>query len=136
MSRHAPPCLIDFEAIGSSQEGYLSVGKDLPFEVKRVFWTYFTPQSVTRGRHAHHKTHMVIVAVHGKISISTETLSDEKNVFVLDLPTRGLYLPPLCWHVLEYSHDAVQVVLTSTEYDPSDYIRDYTTFRQMSHAPR
>jgi dTDP-4-dehydrorhamnose 3,5-epimerase-like enzyme len=128
------PELLLFNALGSSAEGYLTVAaaqQDIPFEIRRVFWTYFTPHHVTRGRHAHFKTEMVLVAVHGRITVSAELVSGQTFNFILEKPTQGLYLPPLCWHVMEYSHDAVQVVLASTAYEPADYIRNYEQFREL-----
>jgi hypothetical protein len=52
------PHLIDFAKLGDPTIGYISVGQNdqLPFEVKRIFWTYYTPESIERGRHAHHTT--------------------------------------------------------------------------------
>ncbi len=125
------PQLIQFHTHGESAIGYLAVAQiqqDIPFEVKRLFWTYFTPQSVIRGRHAHHATSMVLIAVHGRIEVHTELLSGQKNSFLLDRPDVGVWMPPLTWHTMQYSHDAVQLVLTDTEYVVTDYIRSYEEF--------
>ena len=129
------PTWLAFPTNGARDIGYLTVaasGNGVPFEIRRVFWTYFTPNEVTRGRHAHYQTEMVIIAVHGRIHLKAELLSGETFEFYLEKPTQGVYLPPLCWHVMEYSHDAVQVVLASTEFAASDYIRSYKDFRLLS----
>ena len=126
------PVLLDFPTNGSSEIGYLAVAERLPFALRRVFWTYFTPHNVTRGRHAHHRTEMVIIAANGKIRLTAELLSGDQFHFVLDSPQQGVYLPPLCWHTMEYSHDAVQLVLASTDYEASDYIRQYSDFRKLA----
>jgi dTDP-4-dehydrorhamnose 3,5-epimerase-like enzyme len=128
------PRLIAFSTIGNKSQGYLSIAQaeaHVPFAVRRIFWTYFTPQSVTRGRHAHHHTEMVLIAVHGRIRVQTENAAGEKQEFLLDSPEKGVYMPPYTWHVMEYSHDAVQVVLASTDYDPDDYIRNYREFKSI-----
>lgn len=128
------PTLLQFPTNGSSAIGYLTVAAaqgGVPFAVRRVFWTYFTPHNVTRGRHAHYHTEMVIIAVHGRIRLSAELLSGETFAFTLDTPDQGVYLPPLCWHTMEYSHDAVQLALASTDYAAADYIRSYKAFRQL-----
>lgn len=132
---YPPVHLIRFDTRGESAIGYLAFaagGTGVPFEIKRVFWSYFTPQNVIRGRHAHHQTQMVLIAVHGRITLQTETLQGEKQQFVLDQPDQGVYLPPYTWHTMQYSHSAVQLVLASTEYDPADYIRDYHAFKQLA----
>jgi WxcM-like, C-terminal len=128
------PYLIDFHQIGQPSQGYLSIGQpgNLPFTIRRLFWTYFTPQNVIRGRHAHYHTQMVIIAVHGRIELSTETIAGEKQQFRLETPDAGVFVPRYTWHTMQYSHDAVQLVLTDTDYDEADYIRDYALFQAMS----
>lgn len=128
------PHLIEFKSIGQSDIGYISVAEQsesVPFEIKRVFWTYFTPESITRGRHAHKKTEQVLIAVAGKITVRTES-ADGKDcqTFVLEKPNQGVYIPPNVWHTMEYSHTAVQMVFASTEYHPEDYLRDYQEFKK------
>lgn len=125
--------LIDFNSIGSPVIGYISVGEEyekIPFSIKRVYWTYFTPQSVKRGGHANIDKELVLVAVAGKITVLTELLNGEKKTFVLDNPDKGLYMPKLCWHTMQYSHNAVQLVLASTIYSEEDYIRNYDIYKK------
>jgi mannose-6-phosphate isomerase-like protein (cupin superfamily) len=125
--------LIEFDSIGSSPIGFISIGeagKHIPFEVKRVFWTYFTPESIVRGRHAHYNTEQVLIAVSGRILVTVET-ADAIDTYVLERPNVGVYVPPNSWHTMQYSHSAVQLVLASTEYDEKDYIRNYDDFKRI-----
>ena len=126
-----PPYLIDFDKIGSPNLGYISVAENfenIPFEVKRVYWTYYTPQDVTRGGHAHYDLEQVIVAVSGTITFTTEDLLGNKAAFILDSPDKGLYIPKLIWRNIKFSHNAVLLCMASEKYLESDYIRDYETF--------
>jgi len=125
------PFIIEFPSNGSLEIGYLSIAENskLPFEPKRTFWAFHTPDSVVRGRHAHYKTEMILIAVSGIITVNTEDLSGNINTFKLESPRHGLYIPKMNWHTMIYSHNAVQLVLASTEYDESDYIRDYNEFK-------
>ncbi len=127
------PYLIQFSKIGNSVEGYISVAeKDaLPFEVKRVYWTYFTPESVKRGGHAHYGLEQVMVAVSGKIIVHTERPDGKTNEFILNSPTIGLYFPKLIWHTMQYTHNAVQMCIANMEYGVEDYIRDYEKFKSI-----
>jgi hypothetical protein len=130
----AEPYLITFKKIGKPEEGYISVcesEKESPFPIVRTFWTYFTPDSITRGRHAHYETEMILVAAAGRITVKTETVSGKKDNYVLENPNTGLYIPKLCWHEMSYSHNAVQVVLASTSFAAEDYIRDYNMFHEL-----
>jgi hypothetical protein len=127
------PHLIDFNKLGEPAIGYISVAQtgQLPFEVVRTFWTYYTPESIIRGRHAHHITQMILIAAAGRIVVTTETAQGQIATFVLDSPNKGLYLPPNVWHTMQYSHTAVQLVLASSVYEESDYIRNYDEFKKI-----
>lgn len=128
------PQIINFNKIGSPNLGYISVAENLeniPFEVQRVYWTYFTPQDVTRGGHAHLALEQVIVAVSGTITFMTEDLQGNKDEFVLDSPENGLYLPKHIWRDIKFSHNAVLLCLASEKYTESDYIREYEQFLKL-----
>ena len=103
----------------------------VPFEVKRIFWTYYTPESIVRGRHAHHTTEQVLIAAAGRIIVTTELADGTIQTFRLEDPHVGLYVPPHAWHTMQYSHSAVQLVLASVAYLEADYIRDYDKFREV-----
>ena len=128
------PRLISFPKIGSSTLGFISVSENMthvPFDVKRIFWTYYTPDSILRGRHAHHNTEMVLIATAGRIIVNTEMPDGNVNVFILEKPEVGLYMPRYCWHTMQYSHSSVQLVLASNIYDEKDYIRSYEEFKSL-----
>lgn len=129
------PYIIEFPRIGNPGTGYLSVGeqnKNVPFEIKRLFWTYFTTESIVRGRHAHHHTEMILVALSGRIIVTTEMPDGKLETFKLEEPDKGLYMPELCWHTMQYTHTAVQLVITSSHYSEADYIRRYEDFQKVA----
>jgi mannose-6-phosphate isomerase-like protein (cupin superfamily) len=128
--KYKDPHIINFPRIGDSPLGFISVteNKNLPFDVKRVFWTYYTPEDVERGRHAHYETEQIIIAVAGRIVVALELPDGTKEEHILGKPNIGLYIPPHCWHTMQYSHSSVQLALASTEYTESDYIRKYEDF--------
>ena len=120
--------------MGNPEIGYISVVEQntlVPFEVKRLFWTYYTPESIVRGRHAHHKTEQVLIAVTGRITVTTELSDGTIQTFRLENPNVGLYVPPHAWHTMQYSHSAVQLVLASAVYNEDDYIRSYNDFKEV-----
>ncbi|WP_052732996.1 sugar 3,4-ketoisomerase [Hymenobacter terrenus] len=139
MAAYPAPHLIQFPKLGEPGIGYISVGESakepLPFTVQRFFWTYYTPESIVRGRHAHHRTEQVLIAVAGRIIVTTELANGDINIFRLEDPFVGLYVPPSVWHTMQYSHAAVQLVLASEPYAEDDYIRDYEVFRQRWVSP-
>jgi oxalate decarboxylase/phosphoglucose isomerase-like protein (cupin superfamily) len=127
------PHLIEFKKFGSSDIGYISVAENeglVPFKIERIFWTYYTPEEVVRGRHAHYNTEQVLIAVAGRIVVTTENPKGEMETFVLEKPNVGVYVPPDCWHTMQYSHSSVQLVYASSKYDEKDYIRSYDDFKK------
>lgn len=129
--------LIEFPTIGSSALGFISVAecnKNVPFEIKRVYWTYFTPNDVQRGGHAHRQLEQVIFAVSGTIEFNVEDEAGNKSVFVLDKPHKGLYIPKRTWRDIKFSHSAVLLCIASEIYDEKDYIRDYEVFKKIKLA--
>ncbi len=129
---NSEPHLLSLKSIGNSVEGYITVAEEtrnIPFVVKRVYWTYFTPQNVIRGFHAHKQLQQLVFAVSGIIKISVETSAGNKMNFVLDKPHEGLYLPPNTWREIQFSHSAVLMCLASEFFEEDDYIRDYQKFK-------
>ena len=127
------PFLIKFPKIGNPSLGYISLAENenLPFEVKRIYWTYFTPEAVERGGHSHIELEQILVALSGSITVKIETPEGEKNTFILDRPDRGLVVPKLCWREMKYTHNAVQMCIASMAYTEKDYIRNYESFKEI-----
>ena len=102
--------------------------KDIPFEVKRVYYMYDTVAGVRRGYHAHKALQQILIAIHGSCKIHLDDGYDTAEV-VLDKPYEGLYLSNNVWREMyDFSDDAVLMVLASEYYDENDYIRNYHDF--------
>ncbi len=127
------PSLLTLPKIGNPSLGYISLIENpfIPFNVKRIYWTYFTPEEVQRGAHAHHYLEQILVALSGTIIVETEMPNGKKDKFILNSPDQGLYIPKYTWHVMKYTHNAVQMSVASMIYDEQDYIRDYKEFLQL-----
>ena len=126
------PKLINLDKIGSSELGYITIAeeqKNIPFDIKRVYWTYYTPQDVVRGGHAHKALEQVIFAVSGIITFNTQDQNGNKESFILDHPSKGLYIPKLVWRDIHFTHNAVLLCLASEYYTEDDYFRNYEEFK-------
>ena len=105
--------------------------KDIPIEIKRVYYMFDTASDVRRGFHAHKKLTQIAIPVKGSCRF---LLDDGKSVehVLLESPTTGLVIEPMVWHEMyDYSDDCVLMVLADDYYDESDYIRSYDDFKQM-----
>ena len=122
--------LIEFEKHGDERGTLIALEqwKNIPFEVRRVYYMYETGAGVVRGHHAHKHLKQVLICVHGACKIRLDD-GQEKKIVPLDDPSTGLYLESNIWReMFDFSEDAVLMVLASELYDESDYIRDYNSF--------
>ena len=102
--------------------------KDIPFQIKRVYFMYDTEKKVVRGKHAHKNLEQILVCIHGSCKILLDN-GREKKVVPLEKPYEGLYVANDMWReMFDFSSDAVLLVFASDIYDESDYIRDYDEF--------
>lgn len=102
--------------------------KDIPFNIKRVYYMYDTVEGVHRGYHAHKALEQILICIHGSCRILLDNGS-EKETVLLNKPYEGLYVANVMWREMyDFSPDAVLMVLASEYYDETDYIRDYDEF--------
>lgn len=122
--------LIDLKVIGDHRGNMipLEYPKQLPFDLKRIYYIYDVPANERRGFHSHNDLEQILIAVSGKVTILVKTPFKEENI-VLDSPDKGLYVGPMIWREMyDFSEGAVLLVLASHEYDEFDYIRDYKEY--------
>lgn len=102
--------------------------RNIPFDIKRVYYMYDTVEGVSRGFHAHKKLQQILICVHGSCKIKLDN-GNEQEVILLDKPNEGLYVSNVMWREMyDFSPDAVLMVLASELYDEEDYIRNYDEF--------
>lgn len=122
--------IIDLPRIADPR-GNLTVAdgiRNIPFNVKRVYWTYDIPAGESRGGHAHKECEELIVAVSGSFDVTLDN-GRERKTFRLNHPYQALYVDRMIWRTLDdFSSGAVCLVLASELYDESDYIYDYDEF--------
>lgn len=102
--------------------------KDIPFEIKRVYYMYDTLEGVRRGYHAHKALQQILIAIHGSCKIHLDNGNETAEV-LLDKPYEGLYISNDMWREMyDFSEDCVLMVLASEYYDEKDYIRNYEDY--------
>lgn len=118
----------------SDPRGNLSVVEgniNIPFEIERVFYLYDLPTAESRGAHAHKTLQEVIIPLSGSFDVSIDDGVENKLVR-LNRPWLGLYVPPMIWaSELNFDPGTTYLVLASTKYDESDYIRNYEEFLNL-----
>jgi len=123
-----------YEARGHLTVG--EIGRGMPFVPRRFFVISDVPDEGIRGEHAHRALDQLLVCLAGSV-VAEVTDGTSRRSVLLDVPHVGLHIPPMVWGVQHhYTRDAVLMVLASAEYDPADYIRDFSEFRSLRRLSR
>jgi len=108
----------------------------VPFEVKRVYYSYDTQPGSVRGNHAHKNLCQLVICVSGAFTFVCEMPDGTRTEHRMDWPNKGLIVEGMVWReIKEFSKDSVMLVLASEHYNEADYIRDHDEFlRQVGRA--
>jgi len=109
---------------------FLQFPHQVPFEVKRVFWTYNVPGGEIRGGHAYCTQKEVIIALSGSFDVVITDKQGNQERVHLNRGYEGLYLAPKTWRHLEnFSTNSVSLHLSSSVFCIEDYIRDLDEYK-------
>lgn len=107
---------------------FIEEWKHIPFKIERTFWIYDVPGGQTRGGHAFKVQQELIIALSGSFDVIIDN-GLEKQTFLLNRSYYGLYVPGGLWRQMQnFSTNSLALVLSSTKYNPEDYIYDYSEF--------
>lgn len=122
--------VINFKDLGDTRGKLVVVegGKDIPFDIARVFYIYGSDNDVIRGQHANRESEFVLVNVAGTSKVMI-TDGVNKEIVLLDKPMKAVYIPKMMWkEMYDFSQDSVLLVLSNTHYDGNEYIRNYDEY--------
>ena len=107
---------------------FLEEDKHIPFKIKRTYWIYDVPGGQVRGGHAFKEQQELIIALSGSFDIIIDE-GKRKKTFSLNRSYYGLYIPATLWReMVNFSTNSLALVVSSTQYSESDYIRSYEDF--------
>lgn len=122
--------MLSFQAFNDG--GYTEVEglRDVPFEIKRVFYIFGKGNVGTvRGKHSNRKSEFVLFNVKGTSKVRTIDENMHEVVYELNEPNQAVYLPKMVWkEMYDFTEDSVLMVLTNEYYDANEYIRDFDEF--------
>lgn len=131
MERYTGVQMLEFQQHGD-ERGHLVVVeglKDIPFEIKRIFYIYGSDANIVRGNHANVKSKFVLINVACSSKVKVRDGKGNEVIFSLNRPHTGIYLPNMIWkEMYDFSPDSVLLCLSSEYYDADEYIRDYDDF--------
>jgi len=106
---------------------------DVPFKVMRNYWIYDVPSGMWRDGHAFKKQCEFLVALSGSFDVVVND-GIKEHIFHLSRPQIGLYIPNMTWrYINNFSTNSVALILTSTHYNPDDYIEDFKDFMTLKN---
>lgn len=116
----------------TDERGAISVmDKELPFQVRRVFWLHHIADGKDRGEHALLDSTEIIVAVHGSFVVDLDDTVSKTSV-LFDSPDKGLVIRPGIWfRTHSYKNDGVSLILAEEEYAHDKYTYDYEEFKRL-----
>ena len=128
--------ILDFTIKGDERGSLIALEqlKDIPFEIKRIYYIFDTLQGVVRGKHAHKNLKQVLISVKGACKV---LLDDGNNLieFNLNRPDMGLLIEGLIWREMyDFTEDCVLLVLADDYYRAEDYINNYKDFKVISNG--
>jgi len=128
--------MLYFDELSDSRGGLMSLegNKNIPFEIKRVYFIYNTSENASRGFHAHKELQQVAICISGACRFILDNGSLKEEV-VLNTKYQGLFINKMLWREMhDFTSDCILMVLASAPYDESDYIRDYSNFIRQTNV--
>ena len=125
--------IINFEIKGDDRGKLIAIEelKNIPIEIKRVYYIFDNKNNIKRGFHAHKNLKQIAICVKGSCKFLLDDGKEKKEV-ILDSPNKGLFIDKMIWREMyDFSEDCVLVVLANDYYDEGDYIRDYDEFLRV-----
>ena len=125
--------ILDFKILGDDRGSLISIeqSKNIPIDIKRVYYIFGTKNNIRRGFHAHKKLKQVAVCISGSCKFLLDN-GETKKTTLLNSPDKGLLINDMIWHEMyNFSSDCVLMVLADDFYDENDYIRNYDEFLKV-----
>ena len=122
--------LINMKIFGDKRGKLVSLegNKNVPFDIKRVYYIFDTLPDQDRGMHAHRDLEQIIIAMDGACQFVLDDGINRETVW-LNRPDVGLYIGKNMWREMKhFSYGCKLMILASKHYDEKEYIRDYEEF--------
>ncbi|EPR7136222.1 TPA: WxcM-like domain-containing protein [Vibrio vulnificus] len=125
--------LISFKKMGDERGSLISLeqNRNIPFDIKRIYYIFDTQNGLSRGFHAHYDLEQVVICMKGSVTFLIDDGVIKEEV-TLSSPDVGLHIKGLKWREMHnFSEDCILMIVASELYDEDDYIHDYKDFLRI-----
>lgn len=111
-------------------------GREIKFEIKRVYYILDAAKDLPRGFHAHKELEQVFFCIQGSVKMILDNGFEKKEIILND-PSEGIILSPMIWHEMhDINQDTIMLVMASDKYNESEYIRSYDEFKKLTNLKK
>jgi dTDP-4-dehydrorhamnose 3,5-epimerase-like enzyme len=105
--------------------------RNIPFEIKRIYYILGTENNEPRGFHAHKNLQQLMVCLKGSCVLTLDN-GKSKSKVLLNNPGQGIIVDKMVWREMsEFTKDCIILVLANDYYKEDDYIRNYQDFKYL-----
>lgn len=117
--------------VGAGELSFFESTRDIPFEIKRIYYISKVPEGMRRGYHAHKNLKQLLFCPYGRIQLILENRHGREEIELSD-PSVGVVIEEPTWReMLWIQKDSVLCVAASDFYSVEDYVRDYDEFKRL-----
>lgn len=114
--------------LDSGELSFFEEKKDVPFELKRIYYISKVPEGTKRGFHAHKQLKQFLFCPYGSILLILDDGVHREEIELSD-PSVGVLIDKPTWREMIWlQRNSVLCVAASEYYTKEDYIRDYSEF--------
>jgi len=117
--------LIEFSNLGDERGSLITIEQErqIPFDIKRVFYSYGMDNKSVRGKHANKYSEFCLIALAGSCKVKVLDNQGNEKIFQLDNPAEALYIPKMIWKdMYDFSSSCILLVISNEFYDKNEYI--------------
>lgn len=125
---------VSYQVHGDSRGSLIALEscRNIPFDIRRIYYIFATGSDVVRGKHAHKNLKQVLICVSGSCSVLLDN-GTEREVIRLENPWEGIYIYGFVWReMMDFSADCVLLALVDQLFNQDDYIYDYKAVRKST----
>lgn len=125
--------LVELKDISDERGSLIAIEnlKEIPFEIKRVYYLFNLGEDKARGFHAHKALNQAFICLNGSCKVLLDD-GENRTIYQMNASNQMLLCKNKIWHeMFEFSNNCIFLVLADQEYQEDDYIRHYHDFIEI-----